>query len=102
MGDVLHGVTVARRVGRPKVEWPEVHRVVRLRIDYTKRDADKASLNRLAASQHVDLDDSISKVITVEPHDAHAFAFAELERALPLGVDNRRRAADDLPSGIFP
>src|SRR5262245_27151545 len=24
MGDVLHRVTVARRVGRPKVEWPEV------------------------------------------------------------------------------
>src|SRR5205823_14978057 len=67
MGDVLHGVTVALRVGRAKVEWPEVHRVVRVRIDHAEGDAEKAPLNRLAASPQVSLDDSITEVIAVEP-----------------------------------
>jgi hypothetical protein len=51
MGDVLQGVTVAHRVGRANVEWPEVHCVVRLRIDHAERDAEMAPLNRLAVSQ---------------------------------------------------
>src|SRR5437879_1315734 len=102
MGDVLHSVTVAHRVGRAKVEWPEVHRVVRLRIDHAERDAEKAPLNRLAASQHVSLDDSIAKVIAVEPYDTHAFPFADLKRPLPLDVHNGCRAAGDLPPWIFP
>src|SRR5262249_33111223 len=101
MGDVLDRVTVALRVGRTKIEWPEVHRVVCLRIDHAECDAEKAPLNGLAASQYVNLDNAISKVIAVEPHDAHAWPFAELQCALPLGVDNRCRAAGDLPSRIF-
>jgi hypothetical protein len=42
IGDILDSVTVALRVRRPKVEWPEVQSIVRLCIDCPKRDADKA------------------------------------------------------------
>lgn len=47
MGDVLHGVTAARRVSRAKVEWPEVHGVVRLRIHHAERDAGEAPVKRV-------------------------------------------------------
>ena len=101
MGDVLHRVTVASRVSRSKVEWPEVHRVVRLRIHDVEGDTEKAPLNGLAASQHVNFNCAVGKVITVEPHDAHACVFADLEGVLPLSINNRCGAAGDLPSRIF-
>src|SRR5205085_8386529 len=97
----LHGVTVALGVSGAKVEWPEVHHVVRLRIDHAEGDAEKAPLNRLAAPQQVSLDISITEVIAVEPHHTHALPFADLERVLSLDIDNRCRAAGDLPPRIF-
>src|SRR5438105_2488151 len=78
LGDVLHGVAVARRVGRAKIEWPEIDGVVGLRVEDTKRDAEKAALNGLAPPQDVELDHAISKVKTIQPHEAHARPFAEL------------------------
>ena len=74
--NVFHGVTVAGRVSRAKVEGPEVHGVERLRIDYAKSDAEEAALYRLAAAEQIDLDDAIGKVVSVEPHDSHAGSLA--------------------------
>jgi hypothetical protein len=51
---------------------------VRLRINDSKRDAQKAPLDGLAAPEHVNLDHSVSKIIAVEPYHAHAGAFADL------------------------
>src|ERR1051326_5609345 len=98
---MLYSVIVARRIGGAKIERPEIYRIVRLRIDHAKRNPEKAALNGLAPSHHVNLDRSVPKVITVEPRHTHAFALAELERALSFGVDDRRRAAGDLPARVF-
>jgi hypothetical protein len=55
IGDVLRGVTVALRVRCPKVEWPEVHCVMSLGIEDSKREAEKAPLDGLAAPERVNL-----------------------------------------------
>ena len=101
MRDVLHGVLVSYGVCRAKVEWAEVHRVVRLRVGHAERHAQKASLNRSAASQQINLDGAVAEVVAVEPNHAHTRAFADIQRVLPLDVDNRGRAPGDLPSRIF-
>src|ERR1051326_1160994 len=101
MRNVLHGMAVALRVGRAKVEWPEVHRIVGFRVLYAECDADKTALHRLAATQYVDVDDAVGEVIAVEPHQAHTGALAELQRALSLGVHNRCRAVGNLPPRIL-
>ena len=100
MRHVFHRVAVARRVGRSKVERAEVHRIVCSRIDHVKSDADKASLNRLATAQHVEVDGAIRKIVPAEPHDTDSCAFIELERMAALDIDDRCRSSHDRPAGI--
>jgi hypothetical protein len=52
---------MARGINRPKVEWSEIHRIVCLRIDHPECDLKEAALNRLAASQQINLETLFAK-----------------------------------------
>ena len=67
MGNVLHGVIVARRIRGAEVERPEVDGVVRIAIDHAEGNSQEASLKRLAASQHVYLDGAVAEIVALQP-----------------------------------
>lgn len=86
------------RVGRVKVERPEVHRVVRCGVEHAERESEEAALYRLTAPEEIHLDRAVAKLISIQPNDAHARPLAKSECARAFGVDQRRGAAGGMPS----